>query len=1057
MRNGIRKTIALFLLCACASIGTAYAEKTRGAQELPNDSERAVIVATNLDSGNEGEKHKRMAELLTPILACAQAQGHAVTVMSWDHIGESNHGIVDTGESGAAFAWDQIANKRVNRDDIELQYRALVEWCDQSVSDAVRTDLYVAGRFRRDAFAGEWAELLDRHTSLNLHFIWIGKPEEATAYERELCQRYRERVQSVQLDTGTGDEQALRSQMEAYQREQLGTAFSAVELAANPSEDGKIEFEAWDMPAWQMLRVAVPREQVEKGEIRLIGLPDREARREQDEERAVDDGQTLCFGDSGEAWICLPPRHGGTYALEWADAQENERKNEQIEIQSIACIPLVAEDEIALHVVDEAGTPLEEIDDWHEEEHTLLLSTSLAQYVQQEGIEITGALECIPTTARQSDDTAPEAGDKQGGSPEGGRSSQEGNPEADEQQPEPDQEEMRSDAPEGGIHEGASAQVIAVYPDEADEGGRQWKATIPAEWQKGDEVRLTFRLSVQGAVLDSLSRTIGVINRAPVYREDDVRMTVYCDDLAGTDEAMAIDLNRFFDDEDASDRDSLHYELASEAEGIRIDGQRMVVERRMAGSDEAKDEAEWDVTVTAEDDRGGSCSGVIRLTYRSVRGIVQALRMEPVDHDHIRYVRHQRLTSDGKVSWYAAPTSGEGLSIRFRLEEEGVEAYEQARAQIDALPELGEALKITYNQQHELTSREAEDGTLGFSMDGFEMSSDRQTLTFGARLLVNGQAYPLNDLMPQIEMEIDNTPPALASGVEAAPKARHTWMNGAAGRREMMTLGDVFGAAYDRLVVADLFTDAQTPDSMEYRVMVSGEHVVLEQDGQELYPAEVDGEGRRIYHLNVEQSRTPLVIRYTDIGRAGVSIQPVDPLAAAQEGDQAAVEFKVKLSSRHTRNLVIAAVCAVLLLVAGFAAVVLVRRSMPSFDHVQLLISHVRETDEGTRWYGETRLDMSIYEKESVSLATLMAASGQLPPAALPAQVLAGIHIMPGRRGCVKMTVNKHVPVRIAIGRTWCDDCKQPYRIAADERVTRVTLVGRRNPQVKLALKFVRV
>ena len=508
-----------------------------------------------------------------------------------------------------------------------------------------------------------------------------------------------------------------------------------------------------------------------------------------------------------------------------------------------------------------------------------------------------------------------------------------------------------------------------ITPDES--GANLWRAEFPPFGNQG-EGHLTFRYSAWSLESPVLDFPFRVENRAPELAEgivSPVSLTAYFDMPGKTSVPMTFDLSQYFLNADVSD--TIAYTVPAQENfsfSYAIDGDTLVYTASGATA------APVQLTVTATDSCGASASCTFAIEHQSVKLLLDQLRTQPLDQSAL-----------------SVPIGSE-VALAFTLPAETLQSANNAFRAL-GLPAVEECLRV-YANDEPVALTAAPDGALTASVTLAARENPAEiALAIRAELALAADAAPVAldrfFSAPQYTVRVVNTPPRLQDGVEASRSAEAD-ISGMPGRYRPVNLSSLFGD----LIPGDLFINDESIEQLTFRIQApAGSIRVFDplNPGMTLNP---DASG--VYTLTGASAYTPLRIDLLTAGDTSVEIW-----AADNQFESERVVLNAGLKSTFIRMAIIVAVIAIIAIAAAAALVIIRLRMRPSFEgahaDISCLRAHTRDVFADERAY--TSLPLQSYDKTPITLMTLLAASGQFPPAQCDPEVLTHIVLSPEKGG----------------------------------------------------------
>lgn len=508
-----------------------------------------------------------------------------------------------------------------------------------------------------------------------------------------------------------------------------------------------------------------------------------------------------------------------------------------------------------------------------------------------------------------------------------------------------------------------------ITPDES--GANLWRAEFPPFGNQG-EGHLTFRYSAWSLESPALDFPFRVENRAPELAEgivSPVSLTAYFDMPGKTSVPMSFDLSQYFLNADVSDM--IAYTVPAQENfsfSYAIDGDTLVYTASGATA------APVQLTVTATDSCGASASCTFAIEHQSVKLLLDQLRTQPLDQSAL-----------------SVPIGSE-VALAFTLPAETLQSANNAFRAL-GLPAVEECLRV-YANDEPVALTAAPDGALTASVTLAARENPAEiALAMRAELALAADAAPVAldrfFSAPQYTVRVVNTPPRLQDGVEASRSAEAD-ISGMPGRYQPVNLSSLFGD----LIPGDLFINDESIEQLTFRIQApAGSIRVFDplNPGMTLNP---DASG--VYTLTGASADTPLRIDLLTAGDTSVEIW-----AADNQFESERVVLNAGLKSTFILMAIIVAVIAIIAIAAAAALVIIRLRMRPSFEgahaDISCLRAHTRDVFADER--ACTSLPLQSYDKTPITLMTLLAASGQFPPAQCDPEVLTHIVLSPEKGG----------------------------------------------------------
>ena len=514
---------------------------------------------------------------------------------------------------------------------------------------------------------------------------------------------------------------------------------------------------------------------------------------------------------------------------------------------------------------------------------------------------------------------------------------------------------------------------LSLTPDET--LANTWHAELPA-LAIGSAGELCALYSVWNQPLPEQVYPFSVGNRAPTLHADiaqPLSLTAYYDLPGMASVPMTFDLAQYFTDSDVNDQLSA---AAPETHESFYDyqtlGTSLVYTAKMPLS---ADTPVTEITVNMEDNHCAQTPCLIHVTHQSVMELVDALHMALPEA-------------------LSMPVN-ESRQYDLTLSAQAISAVDEAFSAL-SLPALKDALRIYVNDElKELTL--AEDGSIMLSIPVAAPSQvGEQAFTVRAELSFFPEAVPVSlqkfFAAPQFTIRFINNPPRLAENVSASRSADID-ISGFPGSYKAVRLDEIFGT----IIPVSLFANDEN-ETLTYQLkapknlaLVYGLSDVQDSGQTFLYS----------FTSNDAAAAQPLNIEFLAPGKATIELKVID-----SGNNELTVYYFATHHSVFSRILLIIVIVVLLLAAAAAATLLILKRMRPSFEGACADISLLRAQSDD-KWFNPQTyitLPLSGYEKNPVTLMTLLTAGGLLPPRDCEADVLTHIVFAPEKDGSFRVS-----------------------------------------------------
>lgn len=466
-----------------------------------------------------------------------------------------------------------------------------------------------------------------------------------------------------------------------------------------------------------------------------------------------------------------------------------------------------------------------------------------------------------------------------------------------------------------------------------------------------------------------------VANQPPMLNDDvSLDLTLYLD-VPGQEAAEnKIDLTTVFSDLDPLDLLTYTADLPDTFPGCLAGTELLLSSETACGP--------MTFSVTATDACGEAVTAVFTLTAHSVAGMLDDLRAA--------------YTGPAALDLKA----GESTVIAFSLAPDMLSAY--AALTGANLPALEDALSVAMTAQplsgdlpfpavQTADLIPGEDGSLtAVFMLPVSPAAYTAALTFAASLTLEGIDYPLPALLPVTTLDVVqvNTAPAILCADAMTISCEVDDLGGD---------GCLLCLPQDGIPIADLFSDNETPDVLQYILTVDGQ--------SETVP------GDRPCRIRIEQA----------------GVHTITLTASDGALTSAPVTWSVQASSGRVRKLTMAGATAAAILLVIAAVIALLRRHKPSFV-LALRIGTGRGAAQEMSF--GCRIGLHRYAREPVSMLTLLIDSGTLIPRGFDPRELEAIVLRPEKNDRLCIACPQGVVLTSAAGP--CSD----YAASAGEELS---------------------